>query len=216
MKIRLILASACLMFAFASGCSGTSSPQQSTSKPSYQETKKMMVDLLKTDQGKKAIADIMSDPKMKQKMLMNQDFVKKTIEKTLTSKEGVQFWQQMLKDPKFANSVAKAMTSQNKKLLKELMNDPKYQEMMMNILQDPQMQKQYLQLMNSKDYREQMQKVVTQTFQSPLFKQKIASLLSQVVDSELQKGNTGGGKQSQQGGQQQKMGQQGGGGQGQG
>ncbi|HET7657648.1 MAG TPA: spore germination lipoprotein GerD [Bacillales bacterium] len=211
MRTRLILTAVCFVFVLLSGCAGTNMPQQDASKPSYQETKRMLIDLLKTDEGKKAIEDIMSSPDMQQKLLMDQDFVKKTIQDTLTSKQGVQFWQQMLKNPKFAKTVAEAMTAQNQKLLMALMNDPKYQEMMMNILQDPEMQKQYLQLMNSKAYREQMQKVIVQTFQSPMFQEKIADLLRQVVDQELNKGNTGGQQSKQQGQpQQQGMGQSGG------
>jgi len=38
----------------------------------YEATKKMVVDILKTDDGKKAIQQIMSDDKMKEKLVMDQ------------------------------------------------------------------------------------------------------------------------------------------------
>ena len=42
------------------------------SKPAgdYEETKKMVVDILKTDDGKKAIQQVMSDEKMKSELIM--------------------------------------------------------------------------------------------------------------------------------------------------
>ncbi|HET7578391.1 MAG TPA: spore germination lipoprotein GerD [Bacillales bacterium] len=194
MKLRVILTACCLALVLLSGCSGSSA--QGQKKMNYQETKKMMIDLLKTDEGKKAIQDVLSDPKMKSQLLMNQDFVKKTIQQTLTSKQGKKFFEQLLKDPKFAKTVAKAMTAQNKKLLKELMKDPDYQKMMMDILKDPEMQKQYLQLMTSQKYRKQMQKVIMESLQSPLFKAKIASELQKVVSEQMKKGTSGGKSQS--------------------
>lgn len=163
----------------------------------YQETKKMMIDLLKTDDGKKAIQDIMENEDMKKQLLMNQDFVKQTIQQTLASKEGKQYLQKMLKDPKFEKTLAQTMMKDNQKMLKNLMKDPEYQTMMMDILKNPEMQKQYLGLMKSKPYRQQMQKVITETFQNPLFKSNISSMLKQIVDEELKKGTTKGSQQGQ-------------------
>ncbi|HEX7064917.1 MAG TPA: spore germination lipoprotein GerD [Bacillales bacterium] len=188
MKRRLILITTCLMIAL-SGCASTNA--QGGSKMDYQETKKMLIDLLKTDEGKKAIQDIMTSTEMKKQLLMDKDFVKKTIQETLTSKEGKKFWQSLIKDPKFAKTLAETMTKQNEKMLKNLMKDPEYQALMMDILKSPEMERQYLELMKTKTYRQQVQKIIAESFQSPLFKAKIASILKQVVDEELKKGNTG-------------------------
>jgi spore germination protein D len=197
MKRRVIALATCFLFVLLSACSGGNAQGAGDNNMDYQETKKMMIDLLKTDDGKKAIQDIMKNEDMKKQLLMNQDFIKQTIQQTLASKQGKQYLQSMLKDPKFEKALAQTMMKDNQKVLKNLMRDPEYQAMMMDILKNPEMQKQYLELMKSKPYRQQMQKVITETFQSPLFKSKMASMLQQVVNEELKKGSSGG---SQKGG----------------
>ena len=52
----------------------------------------MVVDILKTDDGKKAIQDVMSDEKLREKLVMDQTVVTETIQKTLTSEKGTEFW----------------------------------------------------------------------------------------------------------------------------
>ena len=67
----------------------------------------MVVDILKTDDGKKAIQDVLSDEKLKQKLIMDQAVVTETIQKTLTSEKGIEFWKKTFEDPKFAETIAK-------------------------------------------------------------------------------------------------------------
>ena len=67
----------------------------------------MVVDILKTDDGKKAIQEVMSDEKLKEKLVMDHAVVTETIEKTLTSEKGTEFWKKTFEDPKFAESIAK-------------------------------------------------------------------------------------------------------------
>lgn len=143
----------------------------------YDETKKMVVDILKTDDGKKALQEVMSDQEMKEKLIMDQAMVTETIEKTLTSEKGQDFWKKAFEDPKFAEAVAKSMKTENEQLLKGLMKDPEYQGMMIEVLQDPELTKQLTVLMKSKEYREHLQKVMTETFESPLYKAKIEDIL---------------------------------------
>lgn len=143
----------------------------------YDETKKMVVDILKTDDGKKALQEVMSDQEMKEKLIMDQAMVTETIEKTLTSEKGQDFWKKAFEDPKFAESVAKSMKTENEQLLKGLMKDPEYQGMMIEVLQDPELTKQLTVLMKSKEYREHLQKIMTETFESPLYKAKIEDIL---------------------------------------
>lgn len=175
----------CLLL-FLAGCTG-SAAQQEGRQMDYQQTKKMMIDLLKSDDGKKAIREIMNDKQMKKETLMNQDFVKKTIQDTLTSKQGKAYWKSMLKDPKFANALAKTMAKENKDTLKVLMKDPQYQDLMMDILKSPEMEKHNLDLMKSKAYRKQTQEIMADSLKSPLFQEKLSSILKQVVDEEMDK-----------------------------
>lgn len=157
----------------------------------YEETKKMVVDILKTDDGKKAIQDVMSDDKLKEKLVMDQKVVSETIEKTLTSEKGTTFWKKSFEDPKFAASVAKSMKKENEKLLKDLMKDPEYRGMMMEIFKEPELQKDMADALKSKEFREHLQKVMTETFESPIFKAKIQALLIKAAE-EIQAGKTTG------------------------
>lgn len=143
----------------------------------YEQTKKMVVDILKTDEGKKAIQDIMSDDKVKQKLVMDQKVVSDTIKQTLTSDKATEYWKKAFSDPKFAASVASNMRGENEKLLKDLMNDPEYRDMMIQVFKEPEIQKQMADALKSKEYRDNLQKVITETMESPLFKVKMQELL---------------------------------------
>ena len=94
MKIRVAFLLTSL-FIICSGCSSNNTSDEMD----YEKTKKMIVDILKTDDGKKAIQEILSDESVKSELIMNQDIVTKTIEKTLTSKKGKKFWEKAFKDP---------------------------------------------------------------------------------------------------------------------
>ncbi|WP_059174163.1 spore germination lipoprotein GerD [Bacillus sp. FJAT-27445] len=175
----------------ASGCAGGTN--QIESKLNYEETKKMLVDILHTDDGKKAIHDIMTDDKVKKQMIMDESVVTETIQKTLVSKEGIDFWKESLKDPKMASALAKSMKTENEKLLKDLMKDPDYRGMMIEVFKEPEMQKEMADALKSKDFRLHLQAVIAESMQSPLFKAEMQELLLQAAH-EATKGEKGGGK----------------------
>lgn len=162
-----------------SGCTGT---EESGGELDYEQTKKMVVDILKTDDGKKAIQEVMADEKMQEKLVMDQKVVTDTIEKTLTSEKGADFWKKNFEDPKFAESIAKSMKKENETLLKDLMKDPEYRGMMIEVLKDPELEKELTTILKSKEYREHVQKVVTETFESPLFKVKMQAILIKAAE----------------------------------
>lgn len=163
----------------AAGCAA---PAESAGEVDYEETKKMVVDILKTDDGKKAIQEVMGDDGMKEKLIMDQPVVIDTVEKTLTSEKGMDFWKKSFEDPKFAESVAKSMKKENEKLLKDLMKDPEYKGMMIEVMKDPELEKELTTLLKSKEYREHLQKVMTETFESPLFKAKIQAMIVKAAE----------------------------------
>ncbi|WP_026583698.1 spore germination lipoprotein GerD [Bacillus sp. J33] len=206
-KFRLLLPFALLFF-----ISGCAQGEAGGGQMDYEQTKKMVVDILKTDEGKKAIEELMADEKMQQKLVMDQKVVAETIEKTLTSEKGTEFWKKSFDDPKFAESMAKSMQKENEQLLKDLMKDPEYRGMMIEVLKDPELEKEVTNVLKSKEYREHIQKVMTETFESPLFKAKIQDILlkaAEEVKSGEQKGGEEGGGEGGGGGQ---GGDQGGGG----
>ncbi|WRP06787.1 spore germination lipoprotein GerD [Rossellomorea aquimaris] len=183
-----------------SACGGGG--ETGSGKMDYEETKKMVVDILKTDDGKKAIEEVMSDEKMKSELIMDQGVVTDTISKTLTSEKGTEFWKKSFEDPKFAEAMAKSMKDGNEKLLKDLMKDPEYQGMMMDLLKDPEFKKELTEALKSQEYREHLQKVITETFESPLFKAKLQDVLLKAAGEMKDGGKSeGGGEESSSGGQ---------------
>lgn len=158
----------------------------------YDQTKKMVVDILKTDEGKKAIEAIMDDPTLREDLVMDQAMVKETISETLTSDTGIEFWKKAMKDPKFAESFAKSMEAEHERVLKQLMKDPDYQAMLQDILKDPAMEKELLTVLKSKEYRTHLQKVMNETFESPLYQSKIQDiLLKAAAENSEQQGQKG-------------------------
>ncbi len=170
----------------------------------YEETKKMVVDILKTDDGKKAIQEVMGDDGMKEKLIMDQTVVTDTIKTSLTSDKGMEFWKKSLEDPKFAESMAKSMKAENEKLLKNLMKDPEYKGMMIDVMKDPELEKELTNVLKSKEYREHLQKVMSETFESPLFKAKLQALIvkaaEEISPQKKEGGDQGGGGGDQESG----------------
>jgi spore germination protein D len=179
MKVKSMLLLLPIMV-FLTSCS--SNDASSGGQIDYEQTKKMVVDILKTDDGKKAIQDVMSSDSMKEKLVMDQKVVSDTIQQTLTSDKAKEYWKETFSDPKFAQSVSKNLKSENKKLLKELMNDPEYRGMMIEVFKEPEIQKEMADALKSKEYRTHLQKVITETVDSPLFKAKIQELLLKAAE----------------------------------
>ncbi len=152
---------------------------------SYEETKKMMVDILKTDDGKKALEDILNDDHFKQQIVLDQETVKKAIESTLVSEKGKSFWEQQFKDEKFAETFAKSMEKPFEDLMKGLMNDPEYQQKMMDILQNPEMEKNFSKLMKSNEFRSHYQKLIGEAFENPIFKAELFDMMKKVADEQM-------------------------------
>ncbi|MET1250357.1 spore germination lipoprotein GerD [Sporolactobacillus sp. STCC-11] len=163
------------------GCGG----QQK--QPSYQENKKMVIDLLKTDDGKEVIRDLLKDSDMRQAIILDEPIVRKTIVQTLTTEQGQKLWRQLLSNPDFSEQLAKTMESENEKLLRTMMKDPGYQGMMMDILKTPEMQQQYLNLMKTKPFRAQIDKSIAELMATPLFKKKLADTIVDTLKKEQEK-----------------------------
>jgi len=156
----------------------------------YEQTKKMVVDILKTDDGKKAIQEVMTDDKMKETLVMDQQVVADTIQQTLTSENATEFWKKTFSDEKFAKGIAKSMRTENEQLLKDLMNDPEYRGMMIEVFKEPEIQKEMADALKSKEYREHLQTVISETLESPLFKVKMQELLLKAAEESQSKQET--------------------------
>lgn len=157
-------------------------------QPEYKETKQMVLDILQTEEGKKAIQEVMKEGETKQELLFSEPFVKQTIQETLLSPENKEKWQELMADPKFKKEYAKQLEEENKKLIKDLMKDPEYRKSMMEILQDPEMEKQFLTVAKSSEFRQQTMSVIKESMESPYFRLELLELLSQVAEDMQGKG----------------------------
>lgn len=144
----------------------------------YEQTKQMMVDILKTDEGKKALIDIISDDKLKQHLVIDAEIVKETISETLVSNEGKEMWKQLFADPKFLSNFYESIAEEQEKMFKHLMTDAHFQKQMMELLQDPEMDKQTVALLKSQQFREHLEKVITETIDNPLYRAKLQKELA--------------------------------------
>lgn len=170
--------------------------EESGTQMDYEETKKMVVDILKTDDGKKALQEVMKDEEMKQVLIMDQNIVKETIETTMTSDKGAEFWKKVFEDPKFVESFATSIKDEHEKVIKGLMTDPEYQKMLIDVLKDPEMEKSMLEAAKSKEFRKHLQDIVMETLSSPLYKVKIQETLLKAAEEAGQQ--SGGSQQGQE------------------
>lgn len=177
-----------LLCVFLTGCAGNNT---NNTKMDYEETKKLTVDILKTDEGKKALHEILTDEKTKQKLVMDQAIVTDTIKKTFESDKANQFWKKSFDDPEFAKVMAQSMKKENSQLLKDLMKDPEYQTMMLDILKDPEYGKEINRVLKSQEFRKHLQDVMMETFENPLFKAKIQQILLKAASEMNQGGGQG-------------------------
>lgn len=154
----------------------------------YETTKKMVVDILQTEDGKKAIKEILSDKKMKQELVIQSDTVKKALNEVLTSEKAKDMWTKLFEDPKFVKAYAKAMADEHKKLMKELMKDPDFQKQMLELMQNPQIKKQMLTVMKGQKFRKHLEKTIKETLQSPLFQAKMTEILLKAAEDQSKQG----------------------------
>lgn len=195
-----------------SGC-GSDNPSAAP-QGSYKETKTMVIDILKSDEGKKALEEAIFGERSSGetssnkaasgsnssgsgntskglgiKMLNSQsssDEIRLAVKDTLSSPEYKKEFEEIMKDPKFAGDFAKVVNSQSKQIHMELIKDPSYQKSMEDMLKSPEMTKMLLQLTQTADYRKQTMSVMQEAMQNPIFRMEIMELLQSVVKEELQ------------------------------
>lgn len=161
-------------------------------QPSYEENKKMFIDALQTEDGKKAIRTLLADPQFKELLVIDSEQVKTSVEETMLSKEAEDFWKEVYSDPKFSETMAKSMVKQQEELMKALMKDPAYLKDLESFFSSAEMKKELAKVLESSDMRKEMQKVVEETIQSPLLQTKWQKLVEE-AGGQSEKGGTGGG-----------------------
>lgn len=148
-----------------------------TTTLSYDEVKKIMVDAVQTDDGKKAIRQLFEEKSFRELLVLDTEEVKKATEETLLSDEASEFWIKTFEDPKFKESFAKSMKKQQQDLMKDLMNDASYQEDLISFFNQPEMQKQLETILKGTTMRKEIEKTVMETIENPLLQTKWQELI---------------------------------------
>lgn len=192
MKRTLLIPVICLSILFMSACNSETSAEK---EADYDTTKKMVVDILQTEDGKKALVDILSDEKLKQQLVLNSDVVKDSITNVLASEKGKEMWSTLFKDPKFVEGFAKSIADEQKKLVKDLMGDPDFQKQVLDLLNNPEISEQMLGVLKGQKFRSHLQETIRETLETPLFQAKITDILLKAAEKQGKK------KEDQSGGE---------------
>ncbi|WNR44247.1 spore germination lipoprotein GerD [Paenibacillus roseipurpureus] len=186
-----------MAFLLASCGSDTSSQGQSQAN-TYKETKTMILDILKSDDGKKAISaanrsimngDVGANGVAGQSQIKllsaNESLqLQMAVKDVLTAKENNKFLTDMMKDPKFAGDFAMAIQKETKQMFKELLKDPAYQKSLIDVMKNPDYEKMVLDVMKTAPYRQQMMTVMEESIQSPLFRAQLVELLKTAISQQ--------------------------------
>jgi spore germination protein D len=150
----------------------------------YKDTKTMVIDVLKTTEGQKAIQEAgktSQDPTMKLLSTGEGQQIQLAVKDILTNPMGSKMIEKTMTDPKFAGEFAKAIQQNNKQIHKDLIKDPDYQTSMLEVMNNPEYQKLIMTTMKNTVYRQQMMTVIQESMQSPVFKMQLMDLLKKVV-----------------------------------
>ena len=176
-------------------CGSDKSSQPPSQANTYKEQKTMILDILKSDDGKKAISaanrsimngDIGANSIAGQSQIKllsaNESLqLQMAVKDVLTAKENNSFLKDMMKDPKFAGDFATAIQKETKQMFKELLKDPTYQKSLVDVMKNPDYEKMVLDVMKTAPYRQQMMTVMEESIQSPLFRAQMVELLKSAI-----------------------------------
>lgn len=171
------------MLVLASACGGEANARNESD---YDKTKNMVVDILQTEDGKKAIIELLSNEQVKKELVIESEVVKDSINHALASEEGAKMWNKLFEDPKFVEKFASSMEEAHKNLLKQLMNDSEYQKQMLELLQNPEIDEQMLKVMKSQQFRAYLEETIQSTIENPLFLAKINDILLKAAEKQSQ------------------------------
>ncbi|UKS25559.1 spore gernimation protein [Paenibacillus sp. HWE-109] len=178
-----------------SSCGSDNSSQGQSQANTYKEQKTMVLDILKSDDGKKAISaanrsimngdvganGIAGQSQIKLLSANESLQLQMAVKDVLTAKENNMFLTDMMKDPQFAGDFAKAIQKETKQMFKELLKDPEYQKSLVEVMKNPDYEKMVLDVMKTASYRQQMMTVMEESIQSPLFRAHMVELLKSAI-----------------------------------
>lgn len=171
-----------------------------------------MMDSIQTEDGKKAIRQLLQDPSFRDLVVLEHEEVQTAINTTLLSEDSKEFWKKQFEDPSFQENIAKSMKEQQTEIMKELIKDAAYQEDLISFFGQSEMQKELETILKSAPLRKKMEEVVMETIENPLLQTKWQQLIkesgggtSKEAASESGSGS-GGGEESGGGGSEEESG----------
>jgi len=173
--------------------SSCGSEASSSSEPiSYKDMKSMVIDILKTEDAQKALQESSmttsgqsSGMGMGMLSVQDKEQVRLAVKEVLVSPDYDKVLKQLMVDPRFAGEFAKAVNAQNKEIHKELMKDPAYQEDLIKVMKNPEMDRMILDVLQSTQYRKHIATIMQESMQSPLAKLQLLDLMRTAVKEEL-------------------------------
>ncbi|WP_309123466.1 spore germination lipoprotein GerD [Paenibacillus sp.] len=162
--------------------------QQQSAQVNYNEVKTMVVDILKTEDGQKAIKEASKEVEaadFQQLQILNTgqgQQLQLAVKEVMSDPAYAAALKETMIDPKFAGDFARAITMENKHIQKELMKDPEYQQQMIDLMKDPQIQALMLQTMKSAEYRQQIITIMKESLDTPLFQQDLLKLMTRALE----------------------------------
>lgn len=202
---RSLTVTAALLLLTSCGQEKTGSNQ--TSSTNYKDTKTMVMDILKSEDGRKAVqtaaygGDATTGSAMptgiKTLAVGDAKQLQLAVKDVLTDNQNSTFLQNLMKDPKFAGDFAKAVQKENKQLMKDLMKDPEYQKLQLDTMKNPEYQKILIDTMRGMQYRQHVMTIIQESMQSPLFKTEMINMLKKAIEegtaAQAQTAKAGGG-----------------------
>lgn len=165
-----------LLFLLLVSCNNHTEPSKDQE---YETTKQMMVDILQTEDGKKALSEVLNDDAMKQRLVIDSDAVKDALNEQLGSEKGSTIWANYFNDPVFVESFAKSFEKEHLEMLQRAMNDASFQKQMLEMMQDPELISYYLTILKSQSFRAHLEELIEQNFDTPAFQAKIKKIIEQ-------------------------------------
>ena len=182
----------------------------------------MVLDILKSEEGQKAVRDALNKSNEKSGRQGGQGIqilstpqgeeIQMMVKNILTDPDqSSKLLQKMMTDPKFAGDFAKTVNKENKDIHKALMKDPEYQKSLLEVMKNQEFENLLLDVMKSRPYRQQIMSVMQESLQSPLYQAQLIELFKKALEEQSKPKKQGQGQQEGgEGGQQGQGGSQGG------
>ena len=165
--------------------------EPNSSGSNYDEMKKMFADAIQTEDGKKALREILETQSFRELLVLEHTEVQSAIEQTLLSEKASEFWKHTLEDPKMKEAFAKSIQKELSTIQKDLLKDSAYQEELIKFFDQPDMQKQLESILKGSKMKKELEKAVQETIENPLMQTKWQELIRKSGESG-KSGNSGG------------------------